>query len=45
MFCCQKNPFLLIKGDTTIGYSHFGGLKNPVWKYVFVNNLSIFKCY
>ena len=21
MFCC-KNPFLLIKGDTTIGYSH-----------------------
>ena len=44
MFCC-KNPFLLIKGDTTIGYSHFGRLKNPVWKYVFVNNLCILTCY
>lgn len=25
-----QKPLLFIKGDTTIGYSHFGGLKNPV---------------
>lgn len=43
-FLLQK-PILFIKGDTTIGYSHFGGLKNPVWKYVFVSNLSISTCY
>ena len=33
-----KDPFWVIKGDIKIGYLHFGGLKNSVQKYVFVNN-------
>lgn len=44
-YFAAKEPFWVIKGDIKIGYLHFGGLKNSVQKYVFVNNfdeLSIF---
>ena len=37
-YFAAKEPFWVIKGDIKIGYLHFGGLKNSVQKYVFVNN-------